>query len=106
MKKLTLSFLASVSFCAPALATAPVHALPIWAELVAESHCQYLRMGATWNQAMTQALRDRSHWMSEIQAAGDLGSKAIAYALVLECRTLNEKAFSEQERMNRISNTI
>ena len=39
MKKLTLSLLASVSFLAPA------NALPVWAELVAVSHCEYLAMG-------------------------------------------------------------
>ena len=107
MKKL-FSLFASLSILAPstAFATAPVHALPIWAEFVADSHCSYLRMGATWDQAMAQALRDRSHWIGEISAAGGLGSKAIVYAIALECKDLNEKAFSEKERVGRITGTI
>lgn len=106
MKKLTLSFLASVSFCAPALATAPVYALPIWAEMVAGAHCRYLGKGFTWDDSLTRALRDNKHWLPEIQAAGRYGTRSIALALSIECGELNEKAFLEKERMDRITGTI
>lgn len=95
MKKLTVSFLASLSVFA-----LPANAFPIWAELIAESHCQYLQMGATWDESMRQAIRDNRHWLSEFNAAGRLGGKTVAYAVIAKCRALNEKAFSEHERIN------
>lgn len=106
MKKLTLSLLASFSFLAPLSFPASASAMPIWAEAVASSHCEYLAMGATWDQALAQALRDKSNWLSEIAAAGDLGSKAIGYAIQLRCATINNRAFRAYEARNKKSGAI
>jgi hypothetical protein len=94
MKSFTFSFLAFISFSASAvIVPEPVHAMPIWATSIARSHCEYLAMGAGWNEAIRQAMRDNSHWLSDLNSAGDLGSKAIAHSINNICPALNTKAF-------------
>lgn len=79
----------------------PTRAIPVWAELVAESHCQYLAMGIDWNRAMRQAFLDRMHWRPEMVAAGDLAGKIVAVAIIRRCNVLNYDAF-----MNRPQSTV
>jgi len=89
---------AIVGLLASLLFTSPqALALPVWAELVAESHCEYLAMGANWDDALSQALLDKRHWLQEIVAAGNLGSKAIALAITKRCHSLNQSAFSRRQ---------
>lgn len=71
----------------------PAQAIPLWAELVAESHCQYLAMGIDWDRAIRQAFLDRMHWREEIAAAGNLTGKIVAAAITRRCNTLNYSAF-------------
>ena len=47
----------------------PVQALPVWAKTYAKSHCEYLAMGATWRQAVSQAYADNDHWRDEMDVA-------------------------------------
>lgn len=71
----------------------PTRAIPLWAELVAESHCEYLAMGIDWDRALRQAFLDRMHWRAEMTAAGDIAGKIVAVAITRRCNTLNYSAF-------------
>lgn len=94
MKSFTVSLLALASFATSSLvAPARVNAMPVWATSIARSHCEYLAMGAKWDDAIRQSLRDNLHWLSEFNAAGDLGTKAVVYSINNTCPTLNDKAF-------------
>lgn len=84
------------------LFTLPVNALPIWAEAVAQSHCEYLAIGADWDSALRQAFRDKSHWLDDIARAGDLGARAIGVAIVMRCKSLNDKAFAKKQSQGSI----
>lgn len=103
MKKALASLLFSLIIF---FSSRPVQALPAWAELVAQSHCEYLAMGANWNDALSQALRDKKHWLEEIIAAGDLGPKAIAVAITKRCGSLNNPAFLRRHSSKQSSNTF
>ncbi len=76
---------------ATALSATPAHALPIWAEAVAQSYCEYLVLGAESKQAISQAYKDNLLWKQEILEAGDLGSKAIVGAIRLRCNDLSNR---------------
>ena len=76
----------------------PANALPTWAKVYANSHCEYLALGATWKEAVHQSIRDNLHWQEEIQAAGTLGKKAMLAAVNQTCRNLENKAYSEYEK--------
>ena len=67
--------------------------MPIWATSIARSHCEYLAMGAGWDEAIRQALRDNSHWLSDFNSAGDLGPKVVSYSINNICPALNTRAF-------------
>jgi hypothetical protein len=98
VKKLTFSFLASASFIVPTVFASHAQALPVWATTIARAHCEYLAMGAGWDEAIGQALRDNSHWMSDLSAAGDLGTKAVVRSIQTICPALNERAFTLREK--------
>ena len=90
MKLFTTIAAAAVTFAA-----APVHALPTWANAYARSHCEYLSMGATWEQAVSQAIQDNMHWRAEMDRAkanGLLG-KTLNAAAVSTCRALDDEAW-------------
>ena len=80
---------------AAALAVAtPSQALPLWAESVAQSECEYYAMGVGFPEALRQALRDNSHWSDEIQQAGHkIAAKAIMAATYDRCRELRQDAY-------------
>ena len=80
---------------AAALAVAtPSQALPLWAESVARSECEYYAMGVGFPEALRQALRDNSHWSDEIQQAGSsIAAKAIMAATYDRCRELRQDAY-------------
>ena len=72
------------------------NALPVWARLVARSHCEYLEMGATWKQSIRQAMRDNKIWYPEMRSAnanGGLATKAITKAVNSLCFDLDQDAF-------------
>lgn len=74
----------------------PARAIPAWAELVAESHCEYLAIGIDWDRAIRQAFLDRMHWRAEMAAAGDLAGKIVAVAIIRRCNSLNYSAFTNR----------
>lgn len=75
----------------------PVQALPIWAELIARSQCEYMAMGVDLETAVAQSLRDNMHWFDEVQAS-PIASKTIAYASYELCPSLFQKASEEYLR--------
>ena len=80
---------------AAALAVAtPSQALPLWAESIARSECEYYAMGVGFPEALQQALRDNSHWSDEIQQAGSkIAAKAIMVATFDRCSELQQDAY-------------
>lgn len=72
--------------------------LPVWAELVAESHCGYLKMGIDWGDAMSQAFRDQRLWVDDMIAAGEISNKIILAAIMRRCDSLNRSAFEKHSR--------
>ena len=75
------------------LVTAPsANALPIWAIQTSRSHCEYLAMGATWEEAAAQATRDILPFYPEANAAGSLRDRAINAAIDNRCSDLNNRA--------------
>lgn len=82
--------LSTVSFARPA------QAIPVWAELVASSHCEYLAMGIDWDRAMRQAFLDHMQWRAEMTVAGDLTGKIVAVAIIRRCNALNQRAFANR----------
>lgn len=83
--------IAAVAF---AVAT-PAQALPIWAEAVAQSECEYYAMGVGFPEALQQALRDNNHWNDEIKQAGPkVAAKAIMVATFDRCRELQQDAYN------------
>ena len=79
---------------ATALAVAtPSQALPLWAESIARSQCEYYAMGVGFPEAFKQALRDNNHWSDEIQQAGHkIAAKAIMAATYDRCQKLQQDA--------------
>ena len=72
----------------------PSQALPLWAESIARSECEYYAMGIGFPEALKQALRDNSHWSDEIKKAGsDIAAKAIMVATFDRCRELQQDAY-------------
>ena len=85
---------------AAALAVAtPSQALPLWAESVARSECEYYAMGVGFPEALRQALRDNSHWNDEIKEAGsDIAAKATFTATYNHCPELRQDAYKAYKR--------
>jgi len=84
----------TIAAAAFAVAT-PAQALPLWAESVARSECEYYAMGVGFPEALQQALRDNSHWSDEIQQAGyKIAAKAIMVATYDRCRELQQEAYN------------
>lgn len=79
------------------LTAMPVQALPIWAMAIARSQCEYLAIGADWESAVDQSLRDNRHWASEF-TNNKMAAKAIVYAAHELCPNLYQSAFQEYER--------
>ena len=80
-------------------ATTPAQALPLWAESVARSECEYYAMGVGFPEALQQALRDNSHWNDEIQQAGyKISAKAIFVATYNRCRELQQEAYNASKQ--------
>lgn len=88
--------IAAATIALTGFAAPEAKALPIWAELVAQSNCEYLAMGATTSEAMRQAILDNNLWAKEMNAAGRLAGKAIGAATVRLCLGLVEKAYEQQ----------
>lgn len=75
----SLLFLAALTIVANS-----ANALPVWARLVARSHCEYLEMGATLEPSLTQAMRDNDIWRPEMKLVNEnagLATKAIFKAI-------------------------
>ena len=77
------------------IAAPNANALPIWAKTVATSHCEYLAMGAAFDEALQQSIRDNDHWLADMNAAGSLKGRAINAAIQNKCNDLNIRALSE-----------
>ena len=94
MKLFTTLAAAAVSFTA-----APVQALPIWATSFAQSHCEYLAIGATWSQALAQATYDNAHWRKEMTLADDNGllARTIGVANLRTCAELEKEAYRKHK---------
>ena len=86
----------SLIITAAALAVAtPSQALPLWAESIARSECEYYAMGVGFPEALQQALRDNSHWSDEIQQAGpDIAAMSTMAATFARRRNLHEAAYN------------
>ena len=87
--------LASAAVCALAIPVS-VQALPVYATLIARDHCEYLSYGWGWNDAISQALSDNSHWFDDIELDGDRAHDSIVIAINKECRALNRAAFTNR----------
>ena len=87
-------------FAVAALAAAtPSQALPLWAESVARSECEYYAMGVGFPEALQQALRDNSHWSDEMQQAGyKISAKAIFVATRNRCGELQQNAYNASKQ--------
>ena len=85
---------------AAALAVAtPSQALPLWAESVARSECEYYAMGVGFPEALQQALRDNSHWSDEIKEAGsDIAARATLTATYKHCLELRQDAYKAYKK--------
>jgi hypothetical protein len=85
---------------AAALAVAtPSQALPLWAESIARSECEYYAMGVGFPEALQQALRDNRHWSDEIKEAGSgIAAKAIMVATFDRCQKLQQDAYKASKR--------
>ena len=83
------------------LAATPAQALPVWAEDIAQSHCEYLAMGANWGQAMEQGVADNMLWQTEILVARRNGvfAKAVLTAMQNTCPALNTNALKKAQAM-------
>ena len=80
-------------------AAAPSQALPLWAESVARSECEYYAMGVGFPEALQQALRDNSHWSDEIKEAGsDVAARATLTATYNHCLELRQDAYDAYKR--------
>ena len=71
-------------------------ALPTYAIIIAQDHCEYLAAGWGWDDASTQALRDNVHWLDEMNADGSRASRVIALAIHNQCSALNSAAFNNR----------
>ena len=80
-----------------ALTTTPVQALPIWAELIARSQCEYMAMGVDWETAIAQALRDNFYWFDEVRAS-PIAATTLVYAAREACPAVYQKSFDEHQR--------
>ena len=90
MKKLLLT-----ATCLLSLSTAQVaQALPIWAEAIAQSQCEYLAMGFGFLESTEQALRDNSHWYEQFTYNKEISAKAIALAGRRLCPALIDRALT------------
>jgi len=77
------------------LSTAQVaQALPIWAEAIAQSQCEYLAMGFGFLESTEQALRDNSHWYEQFTYNKEISAKAIALAGRRLCPALIDRALT------------
>jgi len=101
MKRILLASL--VLTAAVAAPSQPAQALPVWANLIAQSHCEYLSMGFTWDEAIDQALRDRSHWRSEMSAAGSNAGAILNAAVNQHCFGINNAAFSKRQAARKLT---
>ena len=91
--KQILAALAAIgcSFAAPLDALA----LPAYAAIIAQDHCEYLHAGFSWEDATRQALNDNKHWLTEIRADGKRAAKVIQLAIHKECYDLNKTRFNQ-----------
>ena len=96
----TIMTLRPLIFAVAALAAAtPSQALPLWAESVARSECEYYAMGVGFPEALQQALRDNSHWNDEMQQAGyKISAKAIFVATRNRCGELQQDAYDASKQ--------
>ena len=79
------------SFAAPLDALA----LPTYAAIIAQDHCEYLHAGFSWKDALSQALNDNKHWRVEINADGERAAKIIQLAIHKECYDLNKTRYNQ-----------
>ena len=84
--------IAAAAACA--FTASPANALPTYAILIAQDHCEYLRNGWTWDDATTQSLRDNVLWLDEMNADGDRATGTIMIAIRNECESLNRAAWN------------
>ena len=86
------------ALCMP---TPKAEAMPTYAWIIANSHCEYLAYGSTWGEAMRQAFRDHySLYRDEITRDGDMSNRAIAISVQNQCEALNDRAFALHEANN------
>ena len=79
--------------CLLSLSTTQVaQALPVWAEEIAKSQCEYLAMGFDLKDSTEQALWDNSHWSEEFGRNPKMSATAIAYAGRRLCPALLDRA--------------
>ena len=85
---------------AAALAVAtPSQALPLWAESIARSECEYYAMGVGFPEALQQALRDNSHWSDEIKEAGsDIAARATLTVTYKHCLEIASRRLRSYKR--------
>ena len=74
------------------LSITQVQALPIWAEEIAKSQCEYLAMGFDLKDSTEQALWDNSDWSEEFTRNPKMAATAIAYAGRMLCPALFDRA--------------
>ena len=87
--------------CLLTLTPLPTQAYPIWAKAVARSQCEYLAMGAEWEESIEQALWDNAHWSDEMVRNKKLAGRAIAHAAYETCPKLYMEAFEQHERKSK-----
>jgi hypothetical protein len=97
MKRFKLALIFSLAFLPQALSSRAL-AGPVWADMIARSHCEYLAMGINWKKSIEMALSDNSTWMSELTAAGNHASTIILYSITSRCNNLNTEAYNTHKQ--------
>lgn len=76
----------------------PAQAIPTYAHVVARSHCEYLRYGTPWEDAMVQSLREAMRiYNDEMERDGAMSNRAIFIAIDGMCKELNDRAWDEMK---------
>lgn len=96
MKNLSI---ASTVFSLAVFFASPVQAFPVWAGSIAKSHCMYLSLGGEWNESMRQAIKDNSHWISEIAENQRFAAQLISAAVNDRCPKMNDASFRRRNKM-------
>ena len=101
MRKKLLLTTCLLTTCLLTLSTAPTQAYPVWAKAVAQSQCEYLAMGAEWEESLEKALWDNIHWIEEMSRNEEQAGHAIAYAAYKTCPDIFMQAFRRHEQKSK-----